>query len=197
MSKKSELVKKWRRRTKARIIEAMGGKCQCCGYNKCHNSLDLHHINPEEKELAFGGIRASPKRWELIVKELRKCILVCRNCHGEIHAGIRMLPDEYTSFNEEYADYKGKFTHLEQNGKQLITRIVKVKSFCPVCGKEKSKNNKTCSIECHAFTRRKCKRPSKQELQTLLNKSSFVQIGKQFGVSDNAVRKWCKRYELI
>jgi len=85
MSSRSEAVKKWRRNTKERIITAMGGKCACCGYNKCHDAMDLHHLNPNEKEFSFAAIRANPKNWDSIVQELRKCVLLCNRCHREIH----------------------------------------------------------------------------------------------------------------
>jgi 5-methylcytosine-specific restriction endonuclease McrA len=39
--------------------------------------------------------------------------------------------------------------------------------------------------------------PNKKELIELLASNSFVGIGKIYGVSDNAVRKWCKKYEII
>lgn len=44
---------------------------------------------------------------------------------------------------------------------------------------------------------RKVVRPDKEQLQNLLNEKSFVEIGKMYGVSNNSVRKWCKKYELI
>lgn len=106
MSKSSEAVKRWRKATKRRIVAAMGGKCQCCGYDKCIESLDLHHKDPNEKEFAFGAMRASPVKWEKIVVELRKCVLVCRNCHGEIHHAERIVPDNAAVFDESYAEYK-------------------------------------------------------------------------------------------
>jgi hypothetical protein len=88
MSKNSEAVKKWRHKCKLRIVESMGGKCQCCGYDKCTQALDLHHLDPTEKEMGLGGIRANPKSWESIVQELRKCVLLCNRCHQEVHAGV-------------------------------------------------------------------------------------------------------------
>lgn len=106
MSANSEKVKSWRKRTKARIVEAMGKSCSICNYNKCFDALALHHLNPEEKELSLGGIRSSPKSWEKIVKELRKCILVCHNCHSEIHNGITKVPKKVTGFNEDYVTYE-------------------------------------------------------------------------------------------
>jgi len=44
---------------------------------------------------------------------------------------------------------------------------------------------------------RKVERPSRQDLERLLKTSSFVQVGKMYGVSDNAVRKWLKHYRGI
>ena len=90
MNSKSEHVKKWRRVTKNRMVESMGGKCQCCGYNKCSDALEFHHIDSNGKEMALGASRASPKAWIKIVEELRKCILVCSNCHKEIHYNLNL-----------------------------------------------------------------------------------------------------------
>jgi hypothetical protein len=90
----------------------MGGKCQCCGYDKCHRSLAFHHLCPSEKDMKFSALRASKKSWPKIVEELRKCILVCHNCHAEIHDGIREIPTEYTKFDERYADVATILLHI-------------------------------------------------------------------------------------
>lgn len=68
--------------------------------------------------------------------------------------------------------------------------------LCPDCGKEinnKSTYCKNCAPK-HKHHQSKC--PSKEELSGLIFKYSFVEIGKKYGVSDNAVRKWCKKYNL-
>jgi len=106
MSRSSEAVKRWRANTKDRMVKSMGGKCQCCGYNICNNSLAFHHIDPTKKDLVFANTRANPQSWGTIVEELKKCILVCLNCHSEIHAGIRNVPDKYFEFDESYSEYK-------------------------------------------------------------------------------------------
>lgn len=69
--------------TKKKIIEHMGGGCKCCNYNKCSRSLDLHHLDSSKKDANFNSINGW--KWDRIKKELDRCILVCRNCHGEIH----------------------------------------------------------------------------------------------------------------
>jgi DNA-binding CsgD family transcriptional regulator len=82
-------VKSHRQKTKKRAVEYKGGKCQVkmCGYNKSVYALDFHHINPEKKDFSISAVT---KRWETIRKELDKCVLVCRNCHGEIHEEINL-----------------------------------------------------------------------------------------------------------
>ena len=49
--------------------------------------------------------------------------------------------------------------------------------------------------ECYAKERAK-NIPSKQDLEKLIYTTSFVALGKLYGVTDNAVRKWCKKYGL-
>jgi len=48
--------------------------------------LEFHHINPEEKEFTIGGKNYSIERMK---KEVDKCVLVCGNCHSEIHEELR------------------------------------------------------------------------------------------------------------
>lgn len=46
------------------------------------------------------------------------------------------------------------------------------------------------------IAQRRVERPSKEELSRLLKESNFTTIGKTYGVSDNAIRRWCKAYGL-
>ena len=66
-------------------MEYKGSKCEKCGYNKCSEALEFHHKNPEEKDFNLSD-RNLILDWQEIKKELDKCILVCANCHREIHA---------------------------------------------------------------------------------------------------------------
>lgn len=102
MSYSSEKVINWRRRTKQKIIDAMGGGCLICSYNRCQNALELHHLDPSKKELGFAGVRANPKAMETLIPELRKCVLLCSNCHKEVHAGYVQVPTLVPVLDEEY-----------------------------------------------------------------------------------------------
>lgn len=80
-------IHKRRRARKQKIVSLMGGKCIFCGYNKCLKSMDCHHIERETKKFSVSSV-LSKKSWNDILHEIKKCLLVCRNCHGEIHDGL-------------------------------------------------------------------------------------------------------------
>lgn len=86
-------VKKRRKKLKQLAVEYKGGACNFCGYDTCPDALDFHHINEDEKSfgLSQNGLTRS---WERVKQELKKCVLVCANCHRELHAGYRSLSGE-------------------------------------------------------------------------------------------------------
>ncbi|AGR47851.1 putative HNH endonuclease [Sinorhizobium phage phiM7] len=88
------------------MVQAMGGKCQICSYDKSNNVLEFHHLDPSQKDFSFGKARASPVSWSTTVNELKKCILLCSNCHREVHAGVTSIPETYAAFDPEYEDYR-------------------------------------------------------------------------------------------
>jgi 5-methylcytosine-specific restriction endonuclease McrA len=66
---------------------AAGGKCSICGYDKCSTSLVFHHKNPNNKISSVGEmIYTHGKRF--VEREVKKCVLLCANCHGELHEGL-------------------------------------------------------------------------------------------------------------
>jgi hypothetical protein len=74
--------------SKKKAVEYKGGKCEKCGYNKCIDALEFHHIDPDQKDKNFGNLKL--RKWEDQKKELDKCVCVCANCHREIHAELRL-----------------------------------------------------------------------------------------------------------
>lgn len=77
-----KIIKRW-------SLEYKGNKCECCGYNNCIEALEFHHVNPEEKDFSLSDCEKLD--WNKIKEELDKCILVCSNCHREIHAEKRNM----------------------------------------------------------------------------------------------------------
>ncbi|MBP9703047.1 HNH endonuclease [Candidatus Woesebacteria bacterium] len=76
-----------RLRIKKMLVESKGGKCQICGYSRCLVALDFHHIDESTKLFGLSQ-RGLIHSWEKMAAEARKCVLVCANCHREIHAGL-------------------------------------------------------------------------------------------------------------
>ena len=77
-------VTKRRKKIRLRAIKHLGGKCIRCGYSKYPEVLEFHHKNPKEK--GFGISRKGHCRsWEKVKTEIEKCLLLCANCHREIH----------------------------------------------------------------------------------------------------------------
>ena len=73
-----------RKKTIKDLKQNAGGKCQVCGYDRCITSLVFHHKNPLEKIGSVGEmIYTHGKRY--VIEEAKKCILLCANCHGEVH----------------------------------------------------------------------------------------------------------------
>jgi 5-methylcytosine-specific restriction endonuclease McrA len=81
-----EYYQKKRARIKEQIVEYKGGKCEICDYNKSLRALEFHHIDPSEKDFNIGGCIVFNDK---LKREIDKCILVCSNCHCEIHDKIR------------------------------------------------------------------------------------------------------------
>jgi predicted HNH restriction endonuclease len=70
---------------KLELIEYKGGKCEICGYDKNIATLDFHHINPDEKSFQLDSRHLSNTHIEKLLQEVNKCMLLCANCHREIH----------------------------------------------------------------------------------------------------------------
>ena len=74
------------RKRKAELIKYKGGKCEICNYDKCNAALEFHH--KEDKKFNVGKIiaRLSEANYrKMMFKEIDKCLLLCANCHREIH----------------------------------------------------------------------------------------------------------------
>jgi len=87
---RAEAVVRRRRRVKQILVEEAGGRCRLCGYDGSPVALEFHHLDPREKEfgVASRGVARSLNR---VRAEVRKCVLLCSNCHAEVEAGIRSI----------------------------------------------------------------------------------------------------------
>lgn len=165
-------VSRCQRRKKWKAAESFGGKCSLCGYNKCLAALEFHHV--EGKKEAPSSIIHSWS-WERAKKELQKCVLLCSNCHREVH------------YSERDMEYKiNLMPWLRLDCKQ-----------CKTSFDTKNGNQLFCSIACRAVHDRRVLRPTKKQLEKMIqDRIPWIQLGKMFGVSDNGVRKWAKGYGI-
>jgi len=76
-----------RRDYKKMGIEYKGGKCIICNYSKCARALHFHHIDPAEKDFGVAN-KGYTRSWEKMKIELDKCVLLCSNCHAEVHENL-------------------------------------------------------------------------------------------------------------
>lgn len=74
----------------AKIKESRGGRCIRCGYDKCIKALEFHHLDPTQKDFTISNDHF---KLEEAVKESKKCILICSNCHKELHDNIWNIED--------------------------------------------------------------------------------------------------------
>ena len=173
-----EEIKRWRHETKKRLVKAFGGECGICGYNKSIRSLSFHHLNPNEKEESFAS---SCKSWKRLANEAKKCVLLCSNCHMEVHDGITKIPDNIKRFDESYIEYRD--TNLTDK--------------CPVCGKEKSIKRKTCSLSCAGKKNSKVDWDS-IDLQKMYNDiGSYKGVGEILNITGNSVKKRMKKMNML
>jgi hypothetical protein len=100
-----------RRKLKQKAVELFGGKCTECGYSKCIAALDFHHVDKTKKEFNIFGV--SKKSWRKIVEELKKCILLCSNCHREHH---------WNEWQEEINKKEKKPEHFDEWSEQKKER---------------------------------------------------------------------------
>jgi hypothetical protein len=171
-----------RKRLKELSISFLGGKCGLCNYNKCVRSLDFHHLDAGLKSFGIASSGYSHS-WAKIKEELKKCILVCSNCHGEIHEGFYNIE----LLNEIQSDQLKNGIDLELP-KAPETKYIS----CTQCGKERKyyKNHSKFCVECYNLNRRTVERPDHKELKRLIKENGYRGTGRIFGVSDNAIRKW-------
>lgn len=80
-------VDKYLKKRKIELIKILGGKCEICNlkYNGENGCLfQFHHKNPSEKEIKL-NLAFLWKKWDNLLNEIKKCKLVCSNCHFLIH----------------------------------------------------------------------------------------------------------------
>lgn len=191
----------------AAIVNLRGHKCESCGLSEWMGkkiTLEVHHIDGNS-----------------LNNELDNLQLLCPNCHsmtdnwkgrGIKKNGTDQISEvEFKNVLLESGNIRQALIRLNispkggnySRAKEIIAKynisFQKEKSYCCDCGKEISNRVVRCK-ECeNKFRKIEAIRDlpvTRQQLKQLIRSTSFLQISKQFGVSDNAIRKWCIKLSL-
>lgn len=187
MNMNTKNVKNYRTRAKNRLVEIFGGSCNICGYNKTVTALEYHHIDESTKEFGISE-RGWTRSFERVLNEAKKCIMVCSNCHREIHAGLIDLSKYPSQFNDDIAQ---KYINVVNNTKKKTVN-------CCVCGKEKPNNQQFCSKKCFNENKKPRKLLVTDDIlfQLYNDVGNYEEVGRQFGVTGAAVKRRLRKIML-
>lgn len=201
------------RKLKQQSIDYKGGKCLCCGYNRYQGALEFHHLDPEEKEFTLSSVKHTC--FDKIKTELDKCILLCSNCHKEIHAGLIFYNKENKTLeqikNIEYKPWKPNTNYLTSSinikeieiklkNKERITDIAKSLNISKeyLTALLNTNNIKVSKMDeqYELLHPTKIIWPSVEEMSILVFEKPTKQLSKELGISDVAIGKFCKKHNI-
>lgn len=182
-----------RHKIKAKLVEYKGGKCEICGYDKCLNALDFHHKNPENKEFALNTANYN-KSFEKLKNEVDKCILICANCHRELHFSENEKKREnfiYSNLNRAKAisklnlddilkDYENGLTQSDISAKYKVSLSTVRRFFV---------QNK--------LTKKQFSCDNDVLLKTFQQTPTYSYVAKKFNTTVKVIRKYCVDNNLI
>jgi len=111
--REDKFILRWAKRLRA--AEMLGGECAKCGESNIF-SLDFHHLDPHEKEYELSQITAHMP-WEFIQEEVKKCQLLCRNCHTKEH-----LKDSIDKYNNLFDKIKEKSRIVHKISRPMLDK---------------------------------------------------------------------------
>lgn len=90
--------------------------CALCGYKKCAGALVFHHITPEEKTKGITSYDFCYKTDHWFI-ESKKCVLICHNCHSEVHELLKIDKNKYLGiFDKFFKDNNNAISEIEFPG---------------------------------------------------------------------------------
>ena len=150
------------------LLEKADYKCEECGWDKINPVTGNSPLEVHHKDGNYKN------------NKLENLQILCPNCHS--------LTDTYKSLNKDSERVRIQYTGRKKQ----------VQNYCIDCGTPIFETSTRCH-ECEAKRRAVPLEDmpiSREELKQLIRTLPFTTIGTQYGVSDNAIRKWCDKFNL-
>ena len=173
MSKGKDVIE-FRKRIKIALVKAFGSKCQRCGEEHSVGVFDFHHLNPNEKSFSLGS-GSTTRAKSSYAEEARKCVMLCANCYRYVENDGVDVSDLVCTFDEKV--YYDTIDELTNKQKALV--------------EQRQEQREALKAEKPLMYK-----PTREQLKADIRSMPMVQVGSKYLVSDNAVRKWCKSYNL-
>lgn len=89
------------------VYSTVGTACWYCGYDKgikASRVLDFHHVDPAKKEFNISAREITMLKWERIIIEIKKCVLLCCRCHREEQIGLINSSEILSIYNKRWSE---------------------------------------------------------------------------------------------
>ena len=173
MSKGKDVIE-FRKRIKIALVKAFGGRCQRCGEEHSVGVFDFHHLNPSEKSFGLGSASTTRAK-TTYAEEAKKCVMLCANCHRYVENDGVDVSNLVCAFDEKV--YYDTIDELTNKQKAIV--------------EQRQEQREALKVEKPLMYK-----PTREQLKMDIRSMPMVQVGSKYLVSDNAIRKWCKSYNL-
>ena len=103
---------------KRRLVAEHGGGCTRCGYRRNYAALEWHHVVPSSKAFNLDLRALSNRRFAVILAEIEKCVLLCANCHADLHNPKHRIEESRMATRGAYG---GSLRHCARVSSRMIS----------------------------------------------------------------------------
>lgn len=166
----------------------------------CHTTNPVTHAKRtySKEDCDYFATVWEDKVYLIPIEDINSTVKTLRYKETKTRPDLKVDADQYLIENV-FQGYKqlsdNEYYYNTTEGKESALQEKK-HNYCKRCGCEISIGRTYC-IPCSAFLQRKVEeRPERAVLKDLIRTHTFIDVGKMYDVSDNAIRKWCKAVNL-
>ena len=168
---------------KLEAVNTLGGCCSKCGYNKNLSALQFHHINSNDKLFNLDARAFANRSKELILAELKKCVVLCGNCHAEEH-----YPENNITNVESFVKQFDRVKTLSEVDRKLK---------CSKCGGFRVGRRTTLCRVCSTLKSRLYERPLIEDLIfDVMEFKNSSKVSQKYKCSHKTIEKWFDYYKI-